>query len=775
MTIKQVHTNGKLPVKIWTDEVEETATEQLRKLSNIPVIHKHIACMPDVHAGRGSTIGSVIATNAAIIPAAVGVDIGCFLGETKVELVNGVKKTFLELIEMAEDDEDIFGYAYDVDAKKVCMAKLDAPRQTRMTTELIKITLDTGESISCTPDHIFYDRTGSEIRADALNVNTNLMPLYSSVDNDVDELETQRLGEVSGYTVIYQPISNVWSYSHRLADDYNNRHGLVRVPSENGWCRHHNDFDKTNNLPTNIVRMGRKEHWKTHSDNVKKNNEAGISGFTVARRKHPELFAEIGRVNITRMHTDPEFSERRNKRSSDQFIQLNANPTTGMLDWRSNPDRPRINNADKAVILAQKLGKIRKVVNHIKNDGIDLIDGDIWNYYRTLVYNGKRWSNVCNFLQQNGISEIDGIKFILNHTVLTIEKIQLETPVPVYCLTSPEYNTFALSAGVFVHNCGMMAVQLNMTADQLPDNLKDVRLAIEEVVPVGFNQHKTSLDHSATVWKNNLNNVYESIISKNPKIKPKDPQKPLLQLGTLGGGNHFIELCTSDTNGVWVMLHSGSRGIGNIMGSHFIREAKDEFTKWGFMNYIEDADLSYLVENTKMFDEYIEAMLWAQSYASINREIMMENVLEQLDKFLVSTEIINDAINCHHNYAQKEKHFGKNVWVTRKGAVRARIGDLGIIPGSMGAKSFIVEGLGEAQSFNSCSHGAGRKMSRTAAKNMFNKTHLREQTMGVECRKDSDVVDEIPSAYKDIDVVMSHQTDLVRPLHTLKQVVCVKG
>ena len=322
--------------------------------------------------------------------------------------------------------------------------------------------------------------------------------------------------------------------------------------------------------------------------------------------------------------------------------------------------------------------------------------------------------------------------------------------------------------------CGMMAVPLEgLKADDLPDTLSGLRSAIEDVVPVGFEAHDGQENRR-------IRELYEGIRwveQKYPEMfaKRKHPAGRILadQLGTLGGGNHFIELCLDEAGGVWVMLHSGSRGIGNVIGTFFIALAKEDMrSHW---KNLPDRNLSYLSEGTEHFDDYVEAMLWAQGYAWLNREVMMERILRALAKHLPTFRRGEGAVNCHHNYAQVETHFGEDVWLTRKGAVRAGEGDLGIIPGSMGAKSFIVRGKGNANSFSSCSHGAGRMMSRKDAKSRFTLEDHSAATAGVECRKDKGVLDETPGAYKDIDAVMAAQDDLVEVVHTLKQVLCVKG
>jgi tRNA-splicing ligase RtcB len=321
--------------------------------------------------------------------------------------------------------------------------------------------------------------------------------------------------------------------------------------------------------------------------------------------------------------------------------------------------------------------------------------------------------------------------------------------------------------------CGMIATQLSIGANELPDSLARVRAAIEARVPVGFDMHDARRIRKVGVKR--LYDRYESLLGRVPALvkMTKKPDTWQRQMGTLGGGNHFIEVCLDEAGRVWVMLHSGSRGIGNQIGRHFIALAREEMLALDVR--LPDRDLAYLREGTASFDVYVAAVEWAQDYAAQNRTQMLELVLAALGETLPPFEVTARAVNCHHNYVAREHHFGADVLVTRKGAIRAGLDELGIVPGSMGAKSYIVRGKGNAMSFSSCAHGAGRRMSRTKAKQAFTKADLAAQTSGVECRKDAGVIDEIPGAYKDIDAVMKNQSDLVDIVHTLKQVVCVKG
>ncbi len=329
--------------------------------------------------------------------------------------------------------------------------------------------------------------------------------------------------------------------------------------------------------------------------------------------------------------------------------------------------------------------------------------------------------------------------------------------------------------------CGMMAVQTSLSANHLPDHLGGIRSAIEAAVPHGRTNHGGKGDRGAwgeipganqTVWASELKEGYDRILAKHPKL---DRGNHANHLGTLGTGNHFIEVCLDEANQVWFMLHSGSRGVGNRLGTYFIELARRDMRKF-YIN-LPDIDLAYFPEHTEHFNDYFAAVTWAQNYARRNRDLMMAQIVDAVRGSGLVPEFSAEvkAINCHHNYVARESHYGENVLITRKGAVRAREGDYGIIPGSMGARSYIVRGKGNAESFHSCSHGAGRSMSRNEAKRRFSVADHARMTEGVECRKDEDVIDETPAAYKSIDAVMAAQTDLVEIVHTLRQVVCVKG
>ncbi|NJL91075.1 MAG: RNA-splicing ligase RtcB [Coleofasciculaceae cyanobacterium SM2_1_6] len=535
------------PVLSWANhELASAETQMAKNVASLPFVFKHVSLMPDVHLGKGALVGSVIATKEAIIPAAVGVDIGCFTGDTQVPLVDG-KSYAIEAL--AKTNQEFLVYSC-TNTGKVVAAKATA-KLTRHNAQLIKVVLDNGEEIKCTPDHQFMLRNGEYQEAQHLTTGTSLMPFYSQTDQDGSSFIPQR--EV--------------------------QHGY-------------------------------------------------------------------------------------------------------------------------------------------------------------------------------------------NHKVVAV--IPLAEKQDVYCLTVPEYGNFALTAGVFVHNCGMMAIKMPFDAEKLEGKLKQIRLDIEAEVPVGFNENK-EVEKSVTNWQG-----WREFSHLHPGVQRLE-KKAIKQLGSLGGGNHFVEVCLDEENQVWLMLHSGSRHIGNMLAQHHIDTGK-ELAKLTETS-LPDRDLAYFVAGTPEFAAYWHDLQWAQNYARYNREIMMARCKRILEKHLAGGKPSQPLmqVNCHHNYAEKETHYGEEVYVTRKGAVRAQESDYGIIPGSMGAKSFIVKGKGNHESYCSCSHGAGRQMSRTKAKKHFSLDDLIQQTAGVECRKDNGVIDEIPGAYKSIEQVMANQADLVEIVATLKQVVCIKG
>lgn len=403
-----------------------------------------------------------------------------------------------------------------------------------------------------------------------------------------------------------------------------------------------------------------------------------------------------------------------------------------------------------------------------------------FNYFDTGKGIIKAWTKGVdvdpNTMQQ--ATNIAGMPFIHKHVAL-MPDAHLGKGATVGSVIATKGAIIPAAVGVDI-GCGMMAWQLSIKGKDLPDNLAPIRAEIEAAVPHGRTNNGgpgdrgawgNLLDSNVERW-NSLSDRYDAIIAKHPGARGKNGAN---HLGTLGTGNHFIEVCLDEADNVWVMLHSGSRGVGNKIGDYFITKAKEEMRRYHIDKFLPDQDLSYLVEHSEIFDDYLNALEWAQDFAWENRKAMMEATLGALRKHIPPFTVTEHAINCHHNYVAREHHFGTNVFVTRKGAVRAREGDLGIIPGSMGTGSFIVRGKGNAESFCSCSHGAGRRMSRTEAHKRITLDEHIAATAGVECRKDAGVIDESPAAYKDVNAVLAAQTDLVEVVFRLKQIINVKG
>lgn len=382
----------------------------------------------------------------------------------------------------------------------------------------------------------------------------------------------------------------------------------------------------------------------------------------------------------------------------------------------------------------------------------------------------KLWTEDVEDSALQQLKNLARLPFIANNGVACMPDVHAGIGSTVGTVIATDKAIIPAAVGVDI-GCGMVAVRTSLNASDLPESLKQIRDEIERRVPLGAggqHQHPEDAPHINHEFLNDLC----AIIDKEDPVRTKT--KAVRQLGSLGSGNHFIEICLDEESRVWVMLHSGSRGIGNLIGRHYIEKAKRRMESY-FIS-LPDGDLAYFPEDDEDFRAYMDAVEWAQNYAIENRKAMLAAVIAAMRKEIQKPfELTDEAINCHHNYVARENHFGRNLWITRKGAIRARDGDLGIIPGSMGQRSYIVRGKGNLEAYCSCSHGAGRRMSRAAARKRFTVADLEAQTSGVECRKDDAVLDEIPASYKDIDEVMANQADLVEVMHTLKQVLCVKG
>lgn len=719
---------GRVPVKAWTRgvPVEDVAREQLRNTASLPFVFKHVAVMPDVHWGIGATVGSVMATKGAIVPAAVGVDIGCVDADTEYLSPEG-------WVKISEYHENGLVMQYDPDLGIGTFVK-PSNYVKQECDEFYFIKTKYGVNQVLSPEHrvLCWKVTGRDRKRErtvitAKELAEEHLRLVQGINVEFETTFEPSIGtqlDISDIDIRIQVMVNADGYLDVLSNGgvsavlgFKKQRKIDRCRSL--LIKSERSFTENKYDDTTVFRF--KPPYKTKQ----------YYNFWKASHEQLKIIADEC------LHWDGNIKERcfySRDRASADFIQyvFSTTGTRGVL------------RADKH-----------------KKDGI--IDYRVFSQPNTRVgLKGVPKTPITK------VSSRDGNK---------------------YCFTVPTGFWVMRRGGniTMTGNCGMVAARLSITANELPDSLAAVRSAIEAAVPHGRTDNGGVNDRGAwgqppadVLWHfgekgdNSLSAKLLDIVDKHTWLS-RAAKKAHNHLGTLGTGNHFIEICLDESNAVWVMLHSGSRGIGNAIGSYFIGRAKQQMERY-FIS-LPDKDLAYLPEGTDDFKDYLAAVGWAQDFAKTNRQIMLARTVKAIAAALGRDDLVmtEEAVNCHHNYVSRESHFGQNVLVTRKGAVRAREGDLGIIPGSMGARSFIVRGKGNPDSFQSCSHGAGRKMSRSAAKKAFTLADHETATAGVECRKDIDVIDETPGAYKDVDAVMAAQADLIDVVHTLKQVVCVKG
>lgn len=383
----------------------------------------------------------------------------------------------------------------------------------------------------------------------------------------------------------------------------------------------------------------------------------------------------------------------------------------------------------------------------------------------------KVWTRDIDLASIEQLRNVARLQFVFHH-IAAMPDVHAGMGATIGSVIATKGAVIPAAVGVDV-GCGMLAVPTNLMKEEFNDRALEVLMKeILNRVPVGREQRDKAQIRNQ-ICEPFAEGLADILGQEPDMLKPMVKSDWRAQMGTLGSGNHFIELAADEENKLWIMLHTGSRGVGNTMASFFIKRAKELSKANG--EILPDINLASLKEGTDEFNLYMKAVDWAQAYAMANRQEILKDVLEAIQVLRPEAQLKGEIVNCHHNYVAQEKHYGEMVWVTRKGAIRAGLGEKCIIPGSMGARSYIVEGLGSEESFCSSSHGAGRKMSRTEAKKHFTVNDLKKQTDGVVCRKDEGVLDEIPSAYKSIEEVMQNQSDLTRTLHELKQVLCVKG
>jgi tRNA-splicing ligase RtcB len=676
----------------WASDIEDGTAQQAARTSRLPFIDGHVALMPDAHIGIGATVGSVIPTHGAIIPAAVGVDIGCFRGDTRIPLLSGTQKSLKDMAEAGGN-----WWVYSLDSAGAIVPGKAVALKTRDDAELMRIVVSGGDEIVCTPDHQFMLNDGTYREARDLRFNESLMPLYRRWQTR-DGYESVSTGKGAS------------RQTHVLV------HEAINGPVAPGEVVHHKNHIHFDNSPENLEALDAGEHSRYHrtvghsfansSAEFQARRLAGVRRGNTKPARRAQM-AEVGSRNITAYMTgNPEHFR--------ESVAGNGQRGAPVLTAFNTSPRP----CDECEHVADNPAALR------------------WHKSREHGH---------------------------NHKVISAEHITERADV--YCLQVEDHHNFALAAGVFVHNCGMVASETTLKAEDLPDTLAALMPLVERRIPAGVGKGH---DDPAT------DAALADLRQPHTELTGKQANTVGCQFGTLGSGNHFVEVCLDERDRVWTVLHSGSRGIGNQLAKTHIDKARKLMKQW-FIE-LEDPDLAYLVQGTPEFTAYIEDMLWCQRYAMASRAKMNEAIARSLFEVTGGGAVVR-TVNCHHNFSAMEHHHGHDMWVTRKGAIKAASGEHGIIPGSMGTSTFIVTGLGSAASYDSCSHGAGRRMSRGDARRKLTAESLTaamgDRTWNAD--RAASLVDEHPEAYKDVEQVMRDQADLATIEHTLRQVFNYKG
>jgi tRNA-splicing ligase RtcB len=737
-----------VPYSVYGSEnIEEEALTQMDMATKLPISVRG-ALMPDAHGGYGLPIGGVLATQDAIIPYGVGNDIGCFVGNVKIQLCNNTKIDFLQMIEEQKRGIEHFGFSKSFD-NEIEISKLENARQTRIVDELVEITLDNNEKYRCTLDHIHYLLDGSEIEASKLKKGDSLFPLYIDYAKHIPidkRSYRDKKNKLEEYLMVYNPSTKLYDYIHFLSDKYNIKHNIYDIEIGKN-IRHHKDFNKYNNNPSNIEKLTWKEHWKKHYKMAKENCKNGIIGWGKAHKNNPEFFSKMASDNMKKLHLNPDFIKRRNKRASEIFKKY-----TKTKQFKEQSKKAGLRGK-------QYLIEKNKSINGRKKSS------EIAHY--------KYQCPICNEIVVGGFgirnhsthepckSKLKNKKFtrIINHTIKNI-KIIKSPNTPVYCLTVKGNQNFALASGIFVHNCRMHLSIYTMDEKFFKgrtEQLKDI-LSRETLFGTGEEFKKVQDEHEILDHEN----------FKYIKVLRDNKDKAAKQLGTSGSGNHFVEFGLVEIfndfefdnhilqKGIYfgLLSHSGSRGLGNNIASYYTKIARQKCITLPK----EARHLSWLDMNSEEGQEYWIAMNIAGDYARANHEIIHKKISRALGErpFCV--------IQNHHNFAWKEIYDGVEYIVHRKGATPAGVDNFGIIPGNMADAGYIVRGLGNTLSLNSASHGAGRVMSRAKAREKFTLTQIKNylETKGVLLIGGD--TDEGPGAYKNIEEVMNNQRDLVLPL-----------
>jgi tRNA-splicing ligase RtcB (3'-phosphate/5'-hydroxy nucleic acid ligase) len=702
--MKQIETE-RIPIWVWSDdEMEENVRKQALHLAYHPYTLEHVAMMPDYHLGYGMPIGGVAATAPdIIIPEAVGVDISCFSGDTKIPVVGKGNVTLKELYD--NNESDILVYSCQSKPLGRVIISRATVHKTRIDQSLILVYLDNEQHIKCTPDHLFMMRDGSFVRADMLKENDSLMPMYTKFDKD-------------GYLLIKHNNNNYWQRSAWLVA----RSGLMGdIPDKIDGQRvviHHKDFDILNDHPSNLEFMGVRNHSAYHRSIPERNTHWQSEEFEIKRK------ASI-KKNKPIWH--------------DQRAKTVVNNALTFI--KNHPDEFKEIVKDNG----KRGGKYLSRYNKIENETIYTCD-------------------VCGRITKGRGGHFKHMKVHekKNHKVVKVEF--LLNKEDVYCLNVPVYENFALSAGVFVHNCGMDAVKTSLKEINREDIIKIVD-SIKTKIPVGFNHHTESFGEYMPK---------ESVCDL--EIVNKEFSSACKQIGTLGSGNHFIELQKGSDGYIWAMIHSGSRNLGKKVADYYIAKAVD-YGESSEVYIPKNWELAYLDMNDDLGKAYFSEMTYCMKFAEASRRLMMHRVEESILEQVPETKFL-EQYDVNHNYARVERHYDTDMLVHRKGATAAFRDQIGIIPGSQGTASYIVKGRGNMKSFCSSSHGSGRTMGRgeaTRKLNLEEQMKILDDQEIVHDMRSKDKLDEAPGSYKDIENIISQQYDLINPIVRLLPLANIKG
>ena len=772
-----------MSVKVFAKTVEQEVHDQLKQLMSVNVFKDaKVRIMPDTHAGKGCVIGFTADLGDKVVPNLVGVDVGCFTKDTKVKLADGRDVSFEDLIKESEEGKEHYGYSFNCDGR-VVISKLDLPRKIKEVDELVEITLDNGEVIHSTLDHIFYDVSRNEIEAKDLTAGTSLFPCYIDVaKNHIDDLESGKLNgklkdSQAEYNVVFQPISHKWSLCHYLADDYNERHSSDLLTGS--YVRHHVDFNKHNNNPTNIQRVTYKDHWKIHADNVSTTNKLGISGFSKAAESNHNLFSEAGKKRAESIwHGKNAEQNRVNVRK--RIYEMNASGKLNSEEQRerarqrqltSNTTKFAEQNKDPFLKNKKKLSKLRKILTYCNND----FSKESYNNARQSVYNAFTYDKALEIIEENNTTfeELCNYK---NHKVVSVKIIKEH--VDVYCLTCFEYGNFALSSGVFVHNCGMYVVNMGKL-DLSNDRLAELDKFIRDNIPSGMSAN----DAAHVICFEDLDKLYM-------RRELRNIEHLHASVGSLGGGNHFIELNKSESGNVYLVIHTGSRNLGQQVCRYYqamavddcnnvhkvdvekiIAELKAEGRQKEIAKIIAELkathkavpdDLCYLEGAHR--EAYLHDMRICQEYALRNREEIAKRILGFLKVIPV------EAFHTVHNYIDFEDN------IIRKGAIRCNEGEKVVIPLNMRDGSII--GIGKGNEDWNCSgpHGAGRLMSRSKARQSVSMEDFKSAMGGIFTTSvNESTLDESPMAYKDANEIVELVKDTIDIIEVIKPIYNFKN